>query len=333
MDLLSLPPEILANIFSYIQWNELVNIKLCARKFNFIVKRYFKSMQKPKIIEIMFCNDYTHVDYIDRIVVLYKILKSNTNSSENNDESRSMRAFCLPSSKLDELHNFLQKVDLTSLNLVDISLDNHTEIIRIFGEYFHNPNRINSIYVTSTNCEKDLDNTLSFLENIQNVEHLELNLCFSNLNVPKDFIIPVRNSLNSIVIHEKANTVFVNSRMIEYIVENNPNLEEYNFFLNNFENYKMIIETVVRRKLSKRDNRCFHKSICLRFGISSYETFFELSNYDYSGNLPYNHSRISNLLFDNSIEVTFYNGYLECPVCGEFDSIEICGRTFFFEFN
>uniref|UniRef100_A0A0N5BZS8 F-box domain-containing protein n=1 Tax=Strongyloides papillosus TaxID=174720 RepID=A0A0N5BZS8_STREA len=252
------------------------------------------------------------------------------NSSENVDEIRFLRAFYLHSSELDELYNFLQKVDLTSLDLVDISLDNHTEIIRIFSDYFHNHIRINSIYVTSTNCEKDFGNTLSFLEKIQNVGHLELNLRFPHLNVPKDYIIPVRNSLKSIIIQEKANTVFVNSRMIEYIVENNPNLDEYHLFLNNFENYKMIIETVVRRKLSRRDNLCFHKSISLRFGISSYEAFFELSNYDYSENLPYNHSRIPNLPFDNGIEITFYNGYLECPVCGEFDSIKICGRTFFF---
>uniref|UniRef100_A0A0N5BZT0 F-box domain-containing protein n=1 Tax=Strongyloides papillosus TaxID=174720 RepID=A0A0N5BZT0_STREA len=272
LNILSLLPEILAKIFPDIPWKQLINIKLSSRKFNYVTENYLRYMQKPKIDEIGFFNDYTHNDGIGRIRVTYKILITGANGFEDISD---LKEFFLLPSEIDKLHSFFQKVDLTSLCDVDTSLDNHSEVIRIFSDYYHNPCRIGFLCVTVRNCGKDVNNTLSFLRKIQNVERLMLDLHFPHINIPRDFIIPVRNSLKMLDICEDNDTAFINPRMIKYIVENNPNLCHYRFELDNFETYKMVIETVVKEELSRSYNGCFHRGISLFLGISSGEVLSE----------------------------------------------------------
>uniref|UniRef100_A0A0N5BZS9 F-box domain-containing protein n=1 Tax=Strongyloides papillosus TaxID=174720 RepID=A0A0N5BZS9_STREA len=318
LNLLSLPLEILAKIFSNIPWNQLINVKLTARKFNFVTKKYLKDMQKPKPCFIEFENDYTHNDGIGRIKIICHIFMINADGIEKNVSLQ--KEFFLLSSELDHLHIFLKKFDLTSLLSVDILLDDHTEVMRIFSDYLHNANRICSIFVTAKNCKDDLDNTLLFLQKIKNTRFLSLDLYFPHLIVPKDFVIPVKNSLRSIRLHERENTAFVNSRMIEYIVENNPILDGYRLSFNNFETYKMVIETIVKGELSRRNSGCLHKYITLYLSFSSHEVFPELLRYFYSEEFPYIGTDIED---ENS-----FNGDLGCPVCGKFDSIKIEKKTF-----
>uniref|UniRef100_A0A0K0EWE0 F-box domain-containing protein n=1 Tax=Strongyloides venezuelensis TaxID=75913 RepID=A0A0K0EWE0_STRVS len=314
LDLLSLPPEILAKIFSYIPWNQLINIKLSAKKFKYVTEKYLNDMQKPKLYLIVFENESTHDDGIDRIRIIYGIIIIDEDGLEENISSE--KEFFLLPSELDDLHGFLQKVDLTSLRHVGISLDNHTEVMAIFSGYFHNRSTINSICVTAKNSQEDLGNTLLFLQKIQNVVDLALQLHLPCLNVSKDFVIPVRNSLVSILIRERENTAFINSKMIKYIVENNPLLNIYFLSLNNFETYKMVIETIVKRELSRRKNNCFHRDISIGYDISRREALSQLLGYFYSEEFPYNNGIIQD-------ECILYYGNLKCSVCGGFDSIEI----------
>uniref|UniRef100_A0A0K0EWE1 F-box domain-containing protein n=1 Tax=Strongyloides venezuelensis TaxID=75913 RepID=A0A0K0EWE1_STRVS len=318
LNLLSLPLEILTKIFSNIPWNQLINVKLTSRKFNFVTKKYHRYMQKPKPCFIEIKNDYTHNDGIGRIKIICHIYMINEDGIEKNI-SRLKEFFLLPS-ELCHLPSFLKKFDLTSLLSVDILLDHHTEVMRIFSDYLHNSNRICSIFVTAKNCQNDLDNTLLFLQKIKNTRFLSLDLYFPHLNIPKDFVIPVENSLKSIRIYERENTAFVNSRMIEYIVENNPYLDGYRLSFNNFETYKMVIETIVKGELSRRNNGCFHKYITLYLGFSSHEVFPELLRYFYSEEFPY--------IGTDTEDENSFNGHLGCLVCGKFDSIKIEKKTF-----
>uniref|UniRef100_A0A0K0EWE3 F-box domain-containing protein n=1 Tax=Strongyloides venezuelensis TaxID=75913 RepID=A0A0K0EWE3_STRVS len=313
LNLLSLPPEILAKIFSNIPWNQLNNVKLTTKKFNYVTEKYLKDMQKPKLYEIIFEDDYTDNDGTERINVAYGILNAGEDVYKNTSHLKQFFLFPL---ELYKVHSFLRKVDLTSLSYVTIFLYNHTEIIRVFNDYFYNTNRIKSIDVTIRSYDKDHGNTLSFLQKIQNVENLLLDLNFSHLNVPRDFVIPVRNSLKSIVIRKSRNMTFINKRMIKYIVENNPDLEEYKLSLNDFKTYKMAIKTIVKEELSRGNNGCFHKRISIDLGIFSDGARSELLRYFYSVEFPYNGTNIQS-------RSHIYKGKLECFVCGKFDSIKI----------
>uniref|UniRef100_A0A0N5BQR7 F-box domain-containing protein n=1 Tax=Strongyloides papillosus TaxID=174720 RepID=A0A0N5BQR7_STREA len=165
LDLLSLPPEILANIFSNIPWNQLINVKLTARKFKYVTEKYHKNMQKPSLFTIFLSNDFTHNDGIDRIHITYSILKTDVDPLEDVSEEKD---FFMPSSQLDQLHSFLQKFnDITFLDKMGIFLDNHTNVTRIFGDYLHNDFGARNVYVFTWNCEKDLGHTLSLLQKLQ----------------------------------------------------------------------------------------------------------------------------------------------------------------------
>uniref|UniRef100_A0A0K0EYK5 F-box domain-containing protein n=1 Tax=Strongyloides venezuelensis TaxID=75913 RepID=A0A0K0EYK5_STRVS len=319
-DFLSLPPEILGKIFSNIPWNELINVRLCARKFNYVINKYHKDMQKPKLKSIIFENDSTHNEGIDRIRIAYEIhITDMHNFKDTSDE----KEFFLFPSELDQFQGFLKKVDLTSLDCVDISLYDHAEVVGIFSDYFHNTNRIESICLYVSNSEEDIGNTLSFLEKVQNVEVLELCLHLPHINIPKDFIIPVKNSLEVIDIWEEGDTAFVNPRMIKHIVENNPDLCGFKFTLNNFETYKMIIDTIVEGELSRRTKGCLHRHITLILCISSDEASFELLNYFDSEEFPYSRTNIRQ---EGDI---LYIGRLVCPVCGRFDTISVHKGDFY----
>uniref|UniRef100_A0A0N5BX27 F-box domain-containing protein n=1 Tax=Strongyloides papillosus TaxID=174720 RepID=A0A0N5BX27_STREA len=312
-DLLSLPPEILAVVFSNIPWDQLINVKLCTRTFKYVTEKYLKDMQKPKLYKIYLGNDYTHNDGISRIRVAYKILMTDAGDLKVISNEKE---FFLLHSELDQLRSFLKKVDLTSLDCVHIELHNHTEIMQIFSGYFHNTNRINYFFVHAGNSEKDLGNTLSFLQKVQNVDYLELDLRFPHLNVPKDFFIPVTNSLGSLVIREGENTTFINSRMVDYFVGNNPGLCGYYLSLNNFQTFRMVIGTIARGELSRRINGCLHREISLGIDSSRHELLLEILGYFGSEEFPY----IGDIILDEHI---LFEGSLECPVCGEFDSITI----------
>uniref|UniRef100_A0A0N5BUU6 Arginine decarboxylase n=1 Tax=Strongyloides papillosus TaxID=174720 RepID=A0A0N5BUU6_STREA len=151
------------------------------------------------------------------------------------------------------------------------------------------------------------------------VENLELDLEFQHLDAPKDFIIPVRNSMKSIFIHEVENTAFVNLKMIKYMVENNPDLCKFNLYFSSLETYRMVVETIVQEELSRSNKDCLHKHISLGLGISRDDDPSELLNYLNSGEFPYN--------FTHG-EYDLYEGTLECPACGGVDSIEILGKRF-----
>uniref|UniRef100_A0A0K0F270 F-box/LRR-repeat protein n=1 Tax=Strongyloides venezuelensis TaxID=75913 RepID=A0A0K0F270_STRVS len=140
-------------------------------------------MQKPKLNIIFFENDYNCNYVFDRIKITYDIDSSIMDSPGNIE--------------LDQLHSFLKKVDLTSLSCMNISLNKHTDARKIFGDYIHRNQRIHVVHVIATNCEKDLGNTLSFLQKVEHVEYLELKLHFQNVNVPRDFVIPLMDSLKS----------------------------------------------------------------------------------------------------------------------------------------
>uniref|UniRef100_A0A0N5BKJ2 F-box domain-containing protein n=1 Tax=Strongyloides papillosus TaxID=174720 RepID=A0A0N5BKJ2_STREA len=312
LNILSLPPEILAKIFSNIPWNKLINVKLAARDFNYVTEKYHKHMQKPKLYEIFFEDDRTGDDGIDRIKIIYSIYIAGGNG-DNTDE----KEFIFPSSELYQLHRFLQKVDLTSLNNVDNDFCNNTEVIRIFSGYFHNTNRIETMCVAAGGSVKDLGNTLPLLEKIQKVRDLKLFFYFSHKSVPGDFIIPVRDSLEILEIIESKDTNIINPRMIKFIVENNPNLSKYLLKFDDFQTYKMVIGTIVKEELARRNNGCSHKSIVFYLDISNFEGISELLSYFNSEELPYNDA-------DTIPDDYFlYLNELECPVCGEFDKILI----------
>uniref|UniRef100_A0A0N5BML3 F-box domain-containing protein n=1 Tax=Strongyloides papillosus TaxID=174720 RepID=A0A0N5BML3_STREA len=320
LELLSLPTEILAKIFSNIPWNELINIKLCARKFNYVTEKYLKDMQKPKLNSIDFECKSTHNEGIDRIRIAYKILLTEANNSKVISDEKEF--FLLPS-EIGKLHGFLKKVDLTSLDCVDISLCDYAEVLGIFNDYFHNTNKVEDICLYVSNSEEDIGNTFSFLEKIQNVGCLELILHLPHLNVSKDFIIPVRNSLEALDIWEEGDTAFVNPRMIKYIVENNPDLCEFRFTLSSLETYKMVIETIVKGELARRNNGCLHRHISLFLCFSSVETSFELLSYLNSEEFPYSGT---NTMQEEDI---LYIGRFDCPVCGEFDTVGVYKDEFY----
>uniref|UniRef100_A0A0N5BYS2 F-box domain-containing protein n=1 Tax=Strongyloides papillosus TaxID=174720 RepID=A0A0N5BYS2_STREA len=309
LDLLSLPPEILAKIFSNIPWDKLINIKLTSRKFNYVTDKYLKDMQKPKLHKIIFENDGT-----DRSRVAYTIIKTGMNLSL--DDVSDEKEFFFSSSKPGQLHSFLQKVDLTSLNIVDIVLANDTRVIGIFSDYFCNTNIMEHVGVAVNGSEENIGDTLSFLQKVQNVKSLGLQFFFGYQSILRDLIVPVRNSLEVLDIFENEQTLFVNSRMMGYIIENNPDLYKYNLSLSSFETYKMVIEKIVNEEMSRRNSGCFHKSIYLQLVLFCEDTLSELLSYFYSEEFPYNETTMRD-------ERIFYYGKLECPVCGEIDSIEI----------
>uniref|UniRef100_A0A0N5BQR8 F-box domain-containing protein n=1 Tax=Strongyloides papillosus TaxID=174720 RepID=A0A0N5BQR8_STREA len=209
LNLISLPPDVLAHIFSEIPWNQLINVKLAARKFNYVTEKYHKNMQKPSLFTLFLGNDFTHNDGIDRIRITYSFVKADVDPLESVSDTKH---FFLPSSEPDRLHSFLQKFgDIYFLDEMGIFLDNHTDVVQIFGDHLHKDFGANDMYVSANNSEKDLGTTLSFLQKLQKVHNLELDLHFPHLSVPKDFIIPVRNSLNSIVIRERENTTFIST--------------------------------------------------------------------------------------------------------------------------
>uniref|UniRef100_A0A0K0FGS5 F-box domain-containing protein n=1 Tax=Strongyloides venezuelensis TaxID=75913 RepID=A0A0K0FGS5_STRVS len=158
-DLLSFPPEILANIFSNIPWNQLINVKLTARKFNNVTEKYLKHMQKPKLRAIYFNDNFIYNDGIEKIKVGYVII---TNSVNEIHYTTDRKEFFLLPSELDQLHNFLKKVDLTFLNLVHIKIDIHIKVIRIFSDYFRNTNTIDDVYFIVRNSDICLDDILPF---------------------------------------------------------------------------------------------------------------------------------------------------------------------------
>uniref|UniRef100_A0A0K0EWE2 F-box domain-containing protein n=1 Tax=Strongyloides venezuelensis TaxID=75913 RepID=A0A0K0EWE2_STRVS len=312
--LLSLPPEILAKIFSYITWNELVNVKLSARKFYFVTEKYLKDMQKPKLCRIKFLNGCFPDDYKDRIKITFSILITSANRIEDiNEIEKELRL--LPS-ELGQLNSFLQKVDLTLLNYLDFSLDNYTKVMQIFSDYFNNPNIMDSIHVDVTIFRKDPGNTLSFLQKIQKVKKLKLDLRFPYIKISRDFIIPVKNSLLELEIEESLNTAFINPRMINYFVENNPNLTSYYLCYEKFGPLKMVIETIAKAELSRRNNGCFHREIFIRIEYGTDEILFALIRYFYSEQFPYKSRYVQP-------GVILYKGKSKCPVCGEFDIIAI----------
>uniref|UniRef100_A0A0K0G070 2'-5' RNA ligase n=1 Tax=Strongyloides venezuelensis TaxID=75913 RepID=A0A0K0G070_STRVS len=151
--------------------------------------------------------------------------------------------------------------------------------------------------------EKDLDNTLSLLGKIHKV---------------RDFVIPVRDSLEKLEINGSKDTTLINPTMIKFIVENNPNFKEYFLYFEDFETYKIFIGTIVKEELSKRSNECFHKHISLGLGISIDFIPSELLSYFNSVEFPYNATVIN-------YECTIYKDELECPVCDRFYSIKISG--------
>uniref|UniRef100_A0A0K0F7T1 F-box domain-containing protein n=1 Tax=Strongyloides venezuelensis TaxID=75913 RepID=A0A0K0F7T1_STRVS len=209
-----------------------------------------------------------------------------------------------------------KEVDLTFLHSVYISLDGHTEVMRIFIKYFNNTNIVDSICVTASNCEEDLGNTLSFLQKIQNVRSPQLWLELPRQNVLRDFIIPVRNALLSIVIYERGDTGFINSGMINYFVENNPDLKKYELSLCNLETYRMIVETVVKVEQLRGNNCCFHGNISLSLDIPSFVDPSELLSYFHSEEFSYSNGKIGH-------EDCFYNSYLRRLVCSRFNHINI----------
>uniref|UniRef100_A0A0K0G065 Nucleic acid-binding protein n=1 Tax=Strongyloides venezuelensis TaxID=75913 RepID=A0A0K0G065_STRVS len=79
--------------------------------------------------------------------------------------------------------------------------------------------------------------------------------------------------------------------MMEYTIENNTDLCEFKLSLSSSETYKITIRTIVERELSRRNDGCWHRNIKVH-------------------------------LDDEGIVC---KGYLECPVCGRFDSIKISG--------
>uniref|UniRef100_A0A0K0G201 Phage protein n=1 Tax=Strongyloides venezuelensis TaxID=75913 RepID=A0A0K0G201_STRVS len=104
--------------------------------------------------------------------------------------------------------------------------------------------------------------------------------------------------------------------MIKYFVENNPDLDKYVLYLETFKTYKMVVETIVKEKLSRRCNDCSHKHVSLFLDTRDFDEIFELLCYFNSEEFPYNGST-------NEFEDFLYDGSLECPVCGGFDSIKI----------
>uniref|UniRef100_A0A0N5BKK0 F-box domain-containing protein n=1 Tax=Strongyloides papillosus TaxID=174720 RepID=A0A0N5BKK0_STREA len=320
LNILSLPPEILAKIFSNIPWNKLINVKLAARDFNYVTKKYHKLMWKPSLFGIFLSNSYNHDDDIDRIIISYSFIKADVDPLE---DVSNVKTIILPSSEPNQLHSFLQNFnDIYFLDKMGISFGRHTDVMGIFIDYLHSDFGAYDMYVSAMNCEKDLGTTLSFLQKIKKVENLELDLDFPHLNVPNDFIIPVRNSLESIVIREGEDTAFVNSRMIKYFVGNNSDLRKFKLSLSSLATYRMVIETIVKEELSRSRNNCLHKHISLGLDIPSREAPLELLFYFYSDEFPYNHT---NMMLE---EYFLYGGNLECPACGRIDSIEIFGDAF-----
>uniref|UniRef100_A0A0K0FGS7 F-box domain-containing protein n=1 Tax=Strongyloides venezuelensis TaxID=75913 RepID=A0A0K0FGS7_STRVS len=310
-DLLSFPPEILAKIFSNIPWDQLINVKLTARKFNYVTEKYQKDMQKPKLYEIIFEDNYSR-DGIDWIKINYDIFKT-----DGNGDITDVKELIFPLSELDELHRFLQKVDLTSLNNVDCAFCNYTGILGVFGDYFHNINVIESMDIFARGSESDIGDALAFLRKIRNVKDLQISFHFPNENVPSDFIIPVRNSLEVLEIKESKGTTLINPTMIKYIVKNNPNLKTYILHFEDFQTYKMVIGTVVKEELSRRSNGCSHRGITFYVDTSIFEEIPELMNYFYSDELPYNDA---DTIPDYYL---LYLNVLDCLLCGGFDSIKI----------
>uniref|UniRef100_A0A0K0EQA4 F-box domain-containing protein n=1 Tax=Strongyloides stercoralis TaxID=6248 RepID=A0A0K0EQA4_STRER len=331
MDLLTLPIEILVHILSFVDWNELINVKLTNKKFYSIIKKYYNKLQKLKVNELFIENGNDEEDDINKIRITYSIYKNNVYNSRER-KIRKFKVFYFDSTSLYKFTNFLNQIDVTYLKLINVSLDKYTKVIKILSDYYLKPINVKNVYININNNQDNTENIediLQLLNKTQNVEYLALKFNFPFQYISTKLTIPIVKTLKSLVLHEKKNTSFVNKKMIKYIVKNNPELDDFHFSLNNSLIYPKIIEIIVKEQLSRENFDCHHKSIYLSFGVSNFNTHYRLLTYINSGSLPYRNTTVPTSRMDNDIGVILYSGKLQCTLCKKFDSIKIHERKLY----
>uniref|UniRef100_A0A0N5BQE0 F-box domain-containing protein n=1 Tax=Strongyloides papillosus TaxID=174720 RepID=A0A0N5BQE0_STREA len=263
-DLSILPDYLWVNIFKYVGWKDLVNVRLTCKKFDVIVHNKDRYMQKAKLC-FLDVNFLPHLNSEEEIRITYKICNESYGQNCVHHDRVGKKSLCY--TNLEDYRNFLRGCDYTKLYQLSFGLYKDTNALKLFNEYYTPGDDLKYVFLEDycDRVRKDPIEILNFISNIRDTEYMNITLNFENGNLPKDFKFPAMRSLKKFCLFENNGTNFVTPEMAIHLIHNSKDGCIFNLHLNNENLYEDITESLFRRCPSRYANGCRCRSYTLRF--------------------------------------------------------------------
>uniref|UniRef100_A0A0K0EA22 F-box domain-containing protein n=1 Tax=Strongyloides stercoralis TaxID=6248 RepID=A0A0K0EA22_STRER len=294
----SLPNEVLKIILQAVNWKTIYNIRLVSKFFNSFVIRHMDSLPKPRLMGLNISsfelNDGT-------IICSYKLINSiKTISVEN---------FHFPSqnNKIENLIQYLQKMDLTNVLSININTTGKTIIFDTLNYYFKTQTKVYflKLFIDRNPSFKDFS---IFIQKMKYVTHLDISkICFHNQNVPENYTIPMIGDMRNLAIYECECTHFVNSTMINNFFSNNKELYKMDILSKCFNFEDQLVKSMINRQSICTGKKNCHNNYFVSFPHqNAFEAYTDVKNF-----FP---CETYNVVHDRK-KVGRFNAYKKCDKC------------------
>lgn len=271
-----LPNEILLVIFSKLDWRTIQSLKKTCKKFYTIIEGNLKYIEKPMIHDLYI---YEFIDNNDNKKMHANFSFIKQDFLNNNGENKFGKCN-LTNTSIDDLEYFIKRLNIKKFNNITITVQSDTKFFEIFNEYSNEEVIIKNLCLSVNNLE-DSQNFIKFLNKLKNVEIIELiNVCLAKKNsIPSDFFIPTVNNLIYFSVKECKCTTFVNKKMIQKLLFNNPNMFKISFDSTKPNSDVEIINVIKEKQYldqNKEENKKnFNVSFVCRERVDLEEKFFK----------------------------------------------------------
>uniref|UniRef100_A0A0N4Z6P4 F-box domain-containing protein n=1 Tax=Parastrongyloides trichosuri TaxID=131310 RepID=A0A0N4Z6P4_PARTI len=216
----TLPDEILANIFSYLNWESLPSVRGVSRRFCNIIDDNKNLLKKPKL-EYLRLYQLPNEDGYPKFKLIMEFFK---NIDDKNDKLKRSHILTLEDLDYIDTKNYLDKFDKKSINHLAITMVESMDLFDLLNICYQHELKVNFLEMSIHNSPV-FHSMINFMGKLKNVKHIDIEpLCLDGQILPSEFIFPIFGHLSSLRIDECRCTSFVNTLMAGDMIRNNPDL-------------------------------------------------------------------------------------------------------------
>uniref|UniRef100_A0A0N4ZY59 F-box domain-containing protein n=1 Tax=Parastrongyloides trichosuri TaxID=131310 RepID=A0A0N4ZY59_PARTI len=253
-----LPDELLSNIFSYVDWKTLKNVKLTSRRFYYVTTYNQERMIKPEVDEILLNN--TEYNMCMECSYGYR-------NAENELDSRKVVDV-----RDNEIGKIVKNLKITKASRIRICITKNVQMFQLLSSLFEEGIVAYSLTI-SVKETQGYEGLIMLLGKIKHIEILSIYpLCLLSQEVPDFITLPCIKTLTTFDIYECPCTNFANKGMIEKLINENTELYTLSLYTNRYCLSQELINTVKRTPMVMDSNNktCVDHDFSFEFGTTNF---------------------------------------------------------------
>uniref|UniRef100_A0A0N4Z3D2 F-box domain-containing protein n=1 Tax=Parastrongyloides trichosuri TaxID=131310 RepID=A0A0N4Z3D2_PARTI len=234
MSIINLPNEILIEIFSYLPFQNLNNVRSVSKQFYYIIENNFHKLNKPgmqnlSVSNVLKCGD--------------KEIYYFCCSTESNISLRGYKIYIeKKNASLGYINFILKRFKTDNLLSIDLNIQKNEKLINTLNKYLTNGSKYRDVYVKIKNSHYS-EELKRLLEKLSNVETLNINL-LSIESLDNDIVIPDFDTIKNLRIQNLFDNNTFEKEFINKIIRDSPQLKELCILKKSFDNYANLIEVI-----------------------------------------------------------------------------------------